>query len=81
MFSCGSKGAALYVIPSEQLMCPLAFIKQHKLTVFSGVASVLSFMDKLSLLKSQRLPHLRVSCFGGEKLLTNQALKLAEMCP
>ena len=75
MFSCWSKGAALYVIPSEQLMCPLAFIKQHKLTVFSGVASVLSFMDKLSLLKSQRLPHLRVSCFGGEKLLTNQALK------
>jgi amino acid adenylation domain-containing protein len=75
MFSCWSKGAALYVIPSEQLMCPLAFIKQHKLTVFSGVASVLSFMDKLSLLKPQQLPHLRVSCFGGEKLLTNQALK------
>lgn len=75
MFSCWSKGAALYVIPSEQLMCPLAFIKQHKLTVFSGVASVLSFLDKLSLLKPQQLPHLRVSCFGGEKLLTNQALK------
>ena len=75
MFSCWSKGAALYVIPSEQLICPLAFIKQHKLTVFSGVASVLSFMDKLSLLKPQQLPHLRVSCFGGEKLLTNQALK------
>ncbi len=75
MFSCWSKGAALFVIPSEQLMCPLAFIKQHKLTVFSGVASVLSFLDKLSLLKPQQLPHLRVSCFGGEKLLTNQALK------
>ncbi|PKH87461.1 AMP-binding protein [Colwellia sp. Bg11-28] len=75
MFSCWSKGAALYVIPSEQLMCPIAFIKQHQLTVFSGVASVLSFMDRLSLLKPQQLPHLRVSCFGGEKLLTNQALK------
>ena len=75
MFSCWSKGAALYVIPSEQLMCPLAFIKQYELTVFSGVASILSFMDKLSLLKPQQLPHLRISCFGGEKLLTNQALK------
>ncbi|TWX64577.1 amino acid adenylation domain-containing protein [Colwellia demingiae] len=75
MFSCWSKGAALYVIPSERLMCPLAFIKQHELTVFSGVASILSFMDRLSLLKPQQLPHLRVSCFGGEKLLTNQALK------
>ena len=75
MFSCWSKGAALYVIPSERLMCPLTFIKQHELTVFSGVASILSFMDRLSLLKPQQLPHLRVSCFGGEKLLTNQALK------
>lgn len=75
MFSCWSKGAALYVIPNEQLMCPLAFIKQHQLTVFSGVASVLSFMDRLSLLKPQQLPTLRVSCFGGEKLLTKQALK------
>ncbi|WP_198559802.1 AMP-binding protein [Colwellia sp. 12G3] len=75
MFSCWSKGAALYVIPSEQLMCPLSFIKHNKLTVFSGVASILSFMDKFSLLKPQLLPHLRVSCFGGEKLLTSQALK------
>ena len=75
MFSCWSKGAALYVIPSEQLMCPLPFIKQHQLTVFSAVASVLSFMSQLRLLKPQQLPHLRVSCFGGEKLLTNQALK------
>jgi amino acid adenylation domain-containing protein len=74
MFSCWSKGAALYVIPSEQLMCPFAFIKQHTLTVFSTVASSLSFMDKLSLLQPQQLPHLRVSCFGGEKLLTSQAL-------
>lgn len=78
MFSCWSKGAGLYIIPSEQLMCPLPFIKQHKLTVFSGVASILSFMDKLNLLKKQQLPHLRVSCFGGEKLLTNQALKWQE---
>jgi amino acid adenylation domain-containing protein len=75
MFSCWGKGAALYVIPSEQLICPITFIKQHKLTVFSGVASVLSFMDKLCLLKPQQLPSLRISCFGGEKLLTNQAIK------
>jgi len=75
MFSCWSKGAALYVIPSEKLPCPVSFIKQHQLSVFSGVASILSFMDKLNLLRPQELPHLRLSCFGGEKLLTNQALK------
>lgn len=75
MFSCWSKGAALYVIPTEQLICPMAFIKQHQLTVFSATASTLSFMDKLGLLKAQQIPKLRLSCFGGEKLLTNQALK------
>ncbi|KGJ92797.1 AMP-binding protein [Colwellia psychrerythraea] len=75
MFSCWHKGAALYVIPSEQLICPMAFIQKHQLTVFSAVASALSFMDKMRLLKPQQLPSLRLSCFGGEKLLTNQALK------
>mgnify|MGYP005810296021 CR=1 FL=1 len=75
MFSCWHKGAALYVIPTEQLICPMPFIKQHQITVFSAVASTLSIMDKLCLLKPQQLPRLRVSCFGGEKLLTNQALK------
>jgi amino acid adenylation domain-containing protein len=75
MFSCWSKGATLCVIPSQQLMCPLAYIKQHEISVFSAVASLLSFMDKLSQLTPEQLPHLRVSCFGGEKLLTQQAIK------
>lgn len=75
MFSCWHKGAALYIIPAEQLICPMAFIQKHQLTVFSAVASTLSFMDKMRLLKPQQLPSLRRSCFGGEKLLTNQALK------
>lgn len=75
MFSCWAKGAALYVIPQNQLMCPTAFIQQHKITVFSAVASSLSFMDKLARLTPNSLPSLRLSCFGGEKLLTEQALK------
>ncbi|ALO34736.1 hypothetical protein CMT41_08430 [Colwellia sp. MT41] len=75
MFSCWHKGAALYIIPNEQLICPMAFIKKHQLSVFSAVASALSFMDKMRLLKPQQLPSLRLSCFGGEKLLTSQALK------
>ncbi len=75
MFSCWSKGATLCVIPTQQLMCPLPYIKKHQISVFSAVASLLSFMDKLSLLTPEQLPHLRLSCFGGEKLLTQQALK------
>lgn len=75
MFSCWDKGAALYIIPSEQLFCPMSFIQKHQLTVFSAVASALSFMDKMRLLKPKQLPSLRLSCFGGEKLLTSQALK------
>jgi len=75
MFSCWDKGAALYIIPPEQLFCPMAFIQKHQLTVFSAVASALSFMDKMRLLKPQQLPSLKLSCFGGEKLLTSQALK------
>jgi amino acid adenylation domain-containing protein len=75
MFSCWDKGATLYIIPSDQLLCPMAFIKKHQLTVFSAVASALSFMDKMRVLKPQHLPYLKLSCFGGEKLLTSQALK------
>jgi amino acid adenylation domain-containing protein len=75
LFSCWAKGAALYVIPTNQLFCPTHFIKQYQLTVFSAVASVLSFIDKFGLLTPEQLPSLRLSCFGGEKLLTEQAIK------
>ncbi|MBU2892533.1 AMP-binding protein [Colwellia sp. D2M02] len=75
MFSCWSTGAALYVVPNQYLLCPITYIKQHQLTVFSAVASTLSFMDKLRQLTPEQLPDLRISCFGGEKLLTSQALK------
>jgi len=75
LFSCWAKGAALFVIPDHQLICPMQFIKQHQLTVFSAVASVLSFIDKFGLLTTKQLPSLKLSCFGGEKLLTKQALQ------
>ena len=75
LFSCWAKGAALYVIPARQLLCPIPFIKNHSLTIFSAVASVLSIIDKFGLLNPNVLPSLRISCFGGEKLLTEQAIK------
>jgi D-alanine--poly(phosphoribitol) ligase subunit 1 len=81
LFSCWAKGAALYVIPINQLFCPTHFIKEHELTVFSAVPSILSFIDKFNLLTPNNLPNLRVSCFGGEKLLTKQALKWQECAP
>jgi len=75
LFSCWAKGATLYVIPTNQLLCPTHFIQQHELTVFSAVASILSFTDKFGLLTENNLTSLRLSCFGGEKLLTKQAVK------
>lgn len=81
MFSCWRKGAALYVIPKQHTMCPSQFIKDNEITVFSAVASVLSFIDKLGKLTKNDLPSLRLSCFGGEKLLSKQATKWQACAP
>ena len=81
MFSCWQKGAALYVLPKQHTMFPSQFIKQNEITVFSAVASVLSFIDKLGKLTPNDLPSLRLSCFGGEKLLTAQAKKWQTCAP
>ncbi|MCP4954696.1 MAG: AMP-binding protein [Photobacterium aquimaris] len=79
MFSCWAQGAALYVIPKAQTICPAHFIKNNEITVFCAVASILSLLDKFGQLTQHSLPSLRVSCFGGEKLLTEQAQKW-QMC-
>lgn len=81
MFSCWQKGAALYVLPKQYTMYPSQFIKHNEITVFSAVASVLSFIDKLGKLTPNELPSLRLSCFGGEKLLTAQAAKWQACAP
>ncbi|MEO5378594.1 MAG: AMP-binding protein [Magnetococcus sp. DMHC-6] len=74
-FVCWAAGASLYPIPQNQRMAPAAFIKEHALTFWESVPSVIMFMKRLYLLQPGVFPSLRWSIFGGEQL-TQAAVEL-----
>ena len=73
MFMAWSSGAALYVVPKEQLMAPAKFIRDHELTLWFSVPSTASFMARMKMLKPGAFPSLRISIFAGESLATATA--------
>jgi D-alanine--poly(phosphoribitol) ligase subunit 1 len=79
MFMAWSSGAALYVVPKEQLMAPAKFIRDHELTLWFSVPSTASFMARMKMLKPGAFPSLRISIFAGESLAiaTAQAWQIA----
>lgn len=73
MFVCWAAGACLYSIPSEIRMAPAQFVRDHALTFWESVPSVIHFMKRMYLLKPGALPSLRWSLFGGEQLSVGAA--------
>ena len=73
MFMAWSSGAALYVVPKEQLMAPAKFIRDHELTLWFSVPSTASFMARMKMLKPGAFPSVRISIFAGESLATATA--------
>lgn len=73
-FVCWAAGASLYSIPQQVRMAPTQFIKEHALTFWESVPSVIHFMKKMYLLKPDIFPSLRWSIFGGEQL-TQEAVE------
>ena len=73
MFMAWISGAALYVVPKEQLMAPAKFIRDHELTLWFSVPSTASFMARMKMLKPGAFPSLRISIFAGESLATATA--------
>ncbi len=68
MFVCWERGACLYSVPETSLMAPAKFIKDHRLTMWFSVPSVIGLMAKMGMLKPGVFPSLRVSLFCGEPL-------------
>ena len=73
MFLCWTSGACLFCVPERAVMAPAKFIRDHRLTVWFSVPSVIGFMQRLRLLKPNAFPDLRLSLFCGEPLLATMA--------
>jgi D-alanine--poly(phosphoribitol) ligase subunit 1 len=68
MFLAWDNGASLHVIPETKLMSPAGFIREHELTMWQAVPSVIGVMMRLKHLPPGSLPSLRYTQFGGEGL-------------
>ena len=68
LFITWRSGASLHVIPAPQLMGPSRFIREHQLTVWFSVPSVVAFMGDMKMLTPGAFPSIRYSAFCGEPL-------------
>src|SRR5205085_1566799 len=67
---CSAPGAPELLSTSfpNQLMAPLRFIADQRLTVWSCVPSIAAFMRRMKMLKPGAFPFIRYSVFAGEAL-------------
>jgi len=79
LFVTWAAGAALFVVPSLQLMAPAKFIRDHELNIWFSVPSTACILERMKLLKPNAFPSLRCSIFAGEALpiATAQAWQVA----
>lgn len=61
-------GATLVVYPDKALTAPLAWTRDHGVTVWFSVPSLAAFLESSRQVEPDALPHLRLSLFCGEKL-------------
>ena len=66
MFACWGGGGSLHVVPETKQMAPGGFIRQHGITIWHAVPSLILMMQKFKQLEPGSLPSLRLSLFGGE---------------
>ncbi|MBI3217270.1 MAG: AMP-binding protein [Mycobacterium sp.] len=73
MFATWSTGATLVVPLRSQLLAPVQFARDRRLTHWFSVPSVISYAHRLRSLTPASLPELRWSLFCGEPLTIQQA--------
>jgi amino acid adenylation domain-containing protein len=81
MFMAWERGACLYCVPERSVMAPARFIRDHALTVWFSVPSIIGFMSVMGMLRPGTLPSLRVSLFCGEALPASYASAWQEAAP
>ncbi len=79
LFNCWEAGAALYVVPQNQLLGPVKFLRENAITVWYSVPSFAVAMQRMKMLRPGSLPALRYSAFAGEALphATAEAWRMA----
>ncbi|MFF7980019.1 amino acid adenylation domain-containing protein [Streptomyces sp. NPDC007901] len=73
MFTAWSTGATLVVPARSDLVRPARFIREHRITHWFSVPSVITYAQRLRDLAPDSLPELRWTLFGGEPLTLEQA--------
>lgn len=73
MFLSWGSGACLCCVPERSTMAPAKFIKSNEITMWFSVPSVVTFMQRMRLLKANSFPSIRYSLFCGEPLLASSA--------
>jgi len=73
IFMAWSNGACFYVMKDLEIISPIKFINENKITVWFSVPSVISLLIKQGILKSEIFPTLRLSLFCGEPLYKKHA--------
>ncbi len=81
MFVCWERGACLFCVPETSVMAPAKFIRDHQLTMWFSVPSVVGLLGKMRLLSPGRFPSLRYSLFCGEPLSAGYAQLWQEAAP
>ena len=73
MFFTWTNGGMLCILPENESLLPLDYIKREKINLWSSVPTLATFMFKLNLLNNNIFPDLKVSIFCGEPLPTKIA--------
>jgi amino acid adenylation domain-containing protein len=81
MFTTWNAGASLHPVPANQLMAPMKFIQDRKLTVWASVPSTAVFLEQLKMLQPGAFPSLRYTIFSGEPLPLRSALAWRRAAP
>lgn len=68
MFTTWEVGASLHVLPAARVMSAVKFAREHELTVWNSVPSLVGMLRQVKALTPDALPALRLTVFGGEQL-------------
>lgn len=61
-------GASLHILPANRVMNAVKFARDHRLTVWNSVPSLIGMLSQIKALSPGVLPDLRLTVFGGEPL-------------
>ncbi|GIE90985.1 amino acid adenylation domain-containing protein [Actinoplanes regularis] len=81
MFVAWLSGALLVVAAPGDTLAPVRYVRDHEITHWFSVPSVISLARRLRQLRPGSLPTLRYSLFAGEQLTLAQARAWAEAAP